>query len=64
MSYETSGKVGTRRAEKGRRKALAVKSGLILAGIVALGLTAGCGKKDDPQAPGQNPTYPKTYPTS
>lgn len=38
------------------------KTVLIMAGIVALGLTAGCGKKDDPKAP--NPTYPKTYPTS
>lgn len=64
MSNEKSGTAETRRAVKGRRKATAVKSGLILAGIVALGLTAGCGKKDDPQAPGSNPTYPKTYPTS
>ena len=64
MSYEISGKAETRRAKKGRRKAMVVKSGLILAGIVALGLTTGCGKKDDPQAPGSNPTYPKTYPTS
>ncbi|RVU36618.1 hypothetical protein EOI86_15670 [Hwanghaeella grinnelliae] len=64
MSYETAGKAETRRALKRGRKAFAIKSGLILAGIVALGLTAGCGKKDDPQAPGPNPTYPKTYPTS
>ena len=64
MRYETARKAETRRALKRDRKGLVVKSGLILAGIVALGLTAGCGKKDAPQAPGPNPTYPKTYPTS
>ncbi|WP_425407503.1 hypothetical protein [Hwanghaeella sp.] len=42
---------------------MAIKSGLILASVLALGLTAGCGKKDDPKAPGPS-TYPKSYPTS
>ena len=63
MNDETARKADTRRAPKRGRKALMIKSGLILAGVVALGLTAGCGKKDDPQAPGPS-TYPKTYPTS
>ena len=48
----------------GRTARRAGKAVLIMAGILVLGLTAGCGKKDDPEAPGPNPTYPKTYPTS
>lgn len=39
------------------------RAGLALtAGLVALALLAGCGKKGDPEAPGER-SYPRTYPT-
>ncbi len=63
MNDETASLADPRGASRKGRKALAIKTGLILAGVVALGLTAGCGKKDDPKAPGPS-SYPKTYPTS
>lgn len=63
MSDETVPMVGPESSGKGARKGVFPKAALIMAGIVALGLTAGCGKKSDPQAPGPS-SYPKTYPTS
>ena len=34
------------------------------AAVLALGVLAGCGKKNAPKPPGPNPTYPKTFPSS
>ena len=59
MKDETAPQYDDGPASRRGRKAV-----LIMAGIVALGLIAGCGKKSSPEAPGPNPTYPKTYPTS
>lgn len=62
MSSELSVDARTERGTRQIRRA--GRTSLILAGILALGLTAGCGKKNDPEPPGPNPTYPKTYPSS
>lgn len=64
MSTGPAFDAASRRISKRGGKAVLIRSGLLLAGILALGLTAGCGKKDEPAPPGPNPTYPKTYPTS
>jgi len=42
------------------RKALLITC----AAVLALGVLAGCGKKNAPKPPGPNPTYPKTFPSS
>ena len=64
MSDETARDFKPSRGPKRGRQGAALKAGLAAVCLVALGLTVGCGKKSDPQAPGSNPTYPKTYPTS
>lgn len=40
------------------------RSGLVLlAGLLALGLLTGCGKKGNPKPPSEDSNFPRTYPT-